>query len=171
MRDPVGRIKFRRYLLPVFSAYVFLVGFEGECQQETGAWRDMGMHTAALIGPNRERLEFPVKVADEEHERRAGFQHICPAVIAKVPMLFVFPRSVRVSFHMNNVYAPLQIGFFDASGILIDVQIMETYGPPPKERRLYGPRQRVRAVLETEVGFFNKHGISPGQWRLVYPAE
>ena len=169
MRDAVGRVKPWRYLLPLLSACIFLVGFQGQCQHETKAWQAMETHKVLLIGPGGKRIELPVKIADEETERRAGFQHVCPRTIAKSPMLFIFPRSVRVSFHMNNVHAPLQIGFFGAEGTLIDVQLMQPYGPPPGKRHLYDPGQPVRAALEAEAGFFEQYGLAPGQWRLVYP--
>jgi len=173
MRTCVERLKIHRLLvllslLPVFS---LLVGFQGECQSETPAWRAMQLRPALLIGPQGQKFEIQVKVADEEFERRAGFQHICPRTVARLPMLFYFQRSLAVAFHMRNVHAPLEIGFFDDNGVLIDIQLMQPYAPDQKKRRLYGPGKPVRAALETAVGFYREHGITPGGWRLRFPVE
>jgi len=151
---------------------IMLAGFQGKsCEPETAAWKRMEVKPLLLVGPKGQVLRFEVKVADEEQERRAGFQHICSRTVDRAPMLFVFKRSLNVAFHMNKVHVPLEIGFFDAQGMLIDIQRMEPYGPDPKTRKLYGPAGPVLAALETKTGFFGQHGISSGKWRLRYPAE
>jgi len=155
--------------LSLLSVCTLLVGFQGECQPETKAWRAMQLQPALLIGPHEQKLEIQVKVADEEHERQAGFQYICPRTIARLPMLFYFQHSIAVMFHMNNVHAPLEIGFFDDNGVLIDIQLMQPYARDQNKRRLYGPGRPVRAALETAVGFYREHGIMPGSWRLKFP--
>ena len=64
--------------LSLLSVCTLLVGFQDECQPETKAWRAMQLQPALLIGPHDQKLEIQVKVADEEYERQAGFQYICP---------------------------------------------------------------------------------------------
>lgn len=155
-------------LFPLALVYPVLAGFQDSCQNETAAWRKMEVQPAILIGPRNQHLKIQVKVADEEDERRAGFQHICPQTIARLPMLFQFQRSVSVAFHMNNVHAPLDIAFFDENGVLVALQLMQPYRTKAK-RPVYPSGRPVRAALEAPQGFFRKNGISTGQWRLRYP--
>ena len=68
-------------------------------------------------------------------------------------------------FHMQNVKAPLDIGFFDGAGKLIRTMVMDTYDDGNKRR--YHPGQRFQYALEARVGFFNEHKLSANKARLV----
>lgn len=164
-------MKRARYrFLPLLLVYSCLVGFEGPCQIETEALRKMEAQPALLVGPNNKQLKIQVKVADDEDERRAGFQHVCPQTIGQTLMLFRFPRSTSVTFHMKNVHAPLDIGFFDERGVLVTVRLMRPY-ISGGERPVYPSGQPVRAALEAPQGFFLDNGISSGAWRLQFPID
>ncbi len=124
------------------------------------------MHTAELRVSGRDGavVEFAVKVADDAHERAAGFQHVCPETIRRTPILFVFKRPVMIMFHMQNVRAPLDIGFIDPWGRLAEIlpMMIDQAGA----RRYYRPSGPIRAALEAHAGFFAKHGMSVGHTRI-----
>ena len=112
---------------------------------------------------------FTMLIADENDERAAGFQHICPDVISGTLILFVFPSEFVPSFHMRNVHAPLDIAFIDASGVVVDVQTMNTYVLGARNQPLYSPPVPAQAALEADVGFFTSEGIEPGVSRVILP--
>ncbi len=105
-----------------------------------------------------------VLIADDDLERSAGFQFICPKVIDNTLILFRFQNANVRRFHMRNVYAALDIGFFDDEGYLIKVLEMKPYisdtGP------LYHPGKPFRYALEARKGYFAKNDLIGMRVRL-----
>ncbi|MEM7196048.1 MAG: DUF192 domain-containing protein [Pseudomonadota bacterium] len=125
------------------------------------------MSTAKLEIVNRhgEIVEIKSLIADSSFERSLGYQYVCPDVIASSTILFQYPRPIKGQFHMNNVHAPLDIGFFAADGILVTYLVMETY--QDNYRPLYGPNEPFQFALEAPVGFFRENGFEVGNTRLI----
>jgi uncharacterized membrane protein (UPF0127 family) len=97
-----------------------------------------------------------VKVADSAVERMAGMQGLCPWRIREQPVLFLFPKPQQTSFHMHNVYAPLDIAFIDHRGVVVGLKRLL----PDEEVRTPGA---VAAVLEAHAGAFEDWGLEAGQ--------
>jgi uncharacterized membrane protein (UPF0127 family) len=110
-----------------------------------------------------QEIKLTVRVADEQDERLAGFQHIGRKVIAQSFILFVFPQEISGKFHMRNVVAPLDIAFIKADREIFSILRMD---PGPE---LYGPEGAFEYALEAPAGFFAKRGIGVGS-RLLLPA-
>jgi len=133
----------------------------GADYRTTPEFRKMEVAEIAILTGEGE-VRARVRVADEQDERLAGFQHIGRRVIAKSLILFVFPQEVRGKFHMRNVVAPLDIAFARGDGEIIAIMRME---PGPE---LYGPEGTFKYALEAPAGWFAARGIAPGS-RLVAP--
>ena len=106
--------------------------------------------------------KFQAYVADDENKRSTGLMYI-----KKIPenegMLFVFEQLQPLNFWMKNTLIPLDIGFFDGRGVLIDVQAMKIAGSlmeadPPS----YQSRGPALFALEMNVGWFARHKIKTG---------
>lgn len=67
-------------------------------------------------------------------------------------MLFEFPDATNVRFWMKDTLIPLDVAFFDVSGVLIEVIGMDpcTEDPCPT----YGPSQLYRWAVEAPAGGF-----------------
>ena len=128
-----------------------------------------GMHTERilLLGAQDTQVVLDVRVADDGSERAAGFQHVCPDTIDTMLILFRYPSEVGGRFHMQNVHAPLDIAFFDAAGMAISIQRMETYNKD--SRPLYGPDALFQYALEAPAGLFDRLRFREGSLRLVFP--
>jgi len=75
-------------------------------------------------------------------------------------MLFVFPRSERLTFWMKNTLIPLSIAFFDKENTLIHIADMD---PPTGDVLIkYRSPSPCLYALEVPKGWFSKHGIGPG---------
>lgn len=78
-------------------------------------------------------------------------------------MLFVFPTPQVVPFWNMNTLIPLDVGFYDRAGRLIDVfplrALRETSGQVESTPR---PNAPYRFVLETNRGWFAAHGLKRG---------
>ena len=125
----------------------------------------MHVEEISLLNDAGKIIKFESHIADNARERAEGYQHICEEVINKTSILFVYSQPVGGRFHMQNVKAPLDIGFFDRAGKLIRTMVMDTYDDGNK--RLYHPRQQFQYALEARVGFFKAHMLSAGKARLV----
>lgn len=70
-------------------------------------------------------------------------------------MLFVFPRSKIQSFWMKNTLIPLDVGFFDEQGFLVNIHTME----PDDGKRSYRSAEPAIYALEMNKGWYKKHGM------------
>ena len=118
-----------------------------------------------LLNAQRQRVELDSLIADDALERASGYQHICPEVIARTSILFRYAAPGAGRFHMRNVKAPLDIGFFDEGGVLIQSMVMRPYGDG--DEILYGPMRTFQYALEARAGFFREKGLSAGASRLL----
>lgn len=73
-------------------------------------------------------------------------------------MLFPYRYPQRMSFYMRNTPTPLDIGFFDADGVLREVYPLFPYD----ETSVRSRRDDLRYALEVNQGWFREHGIHPG---------
>ncbi len=109
-------------------------------------------------------IALRARVARSGEPQAAGFQCATREEIAKNFILFDFGEEVHTQFHMQNVPAPLDIGFAKADGTIFAVLQME-----PSPTALYGPLGRFRYALEARRGFFESQGFRQGETRLVMP--
>lgn len=145
--------------------YINGAGVSAECKASVERLSKMNSEEISLLNDAGKAIKLVSYIADDGSKRADGYQHICADVINKTHMLFVFPQLIEGRFHMRNVQAPLDIGFFDSTGRLISTMVMDTYADG--NSRLYYPERPFQYALEAGVGFFNKHNLSAGQARLV----
>lgn len=150
------------------SAFVFAQ----RCTVATPELRNMEVRDAHLVGPKSQRITLEVHVADNGTERAAGFQHICPEVADHTAILFLFGYSHIPSFHMTNVYMPLDIAFIDEDGTIRDIQTMNPYILGKQHQpKLWSPQTPVRAVLEVRAGLLNQLGVTVDEWSIALPGN
>ena len=134
----------------------------------TAEWSAMQAAVIELVNDDGVTISLRTRIADEVGERAMGFQHICPAAVQDNSILFVFPSSQEVNFHMHNVHSALDIAFVSDSGRIVDVQLMWPYDKQSSSLKpRYGPTVPIRYALEARPGFFQAHHISPQGSRLV----
>jgi|GEM_PF-79468 len=73
-------------------------------------------------------------------------------------MLFLFERPDRRGFWMHNTRIPLDIGYFDAGGQLVEVHKLFPYDETPVPSR----SQEILIAVETNRGWYAAHGVKPG---------
>lgn len=74
-------------------------------------------------------------------------------------MLFVFEKPLQVSFWMKNVSIPLDVGYFDSKGRLIEQYALY----PHDETPILSKSRDIQFVLEMERGWFQKNKIYSGE--------
>ena len=73
-------------------------------------------------------------------------------------MLFLFNQPEPRSFWMRNTRIPLDIGYFDASGQLLEIHALYPYD----ETAVPSRNQQVLIAVETNRGWFARNHIAPG---------
>ena len=68
--------------------------------------------------------ELKVALADDPARRARGLKHVTE-IKPLDGMVFIFSGEVRTGFWMKDTEIPLQIGFFDSKGFLIDSTILQ----------------------------------------------
>lgn len=125
--------------------------------------RDESSAPRTEAGPLPFDHRFVVKVGDEPvrmrvavrpHEQQRGLMHV-RSMPEDEGMLFVYESGRRVSFWMRNTYIPLDIGYFDASGMLKEIHSLF----PHVEDPVPSAAEDIRYALEMNAGWFAKHGI------------
>lgn len=73
-------------------------------------------------------------------------------------MLFVYAKPQQMHFWMHDTPTPLDIGFFDANGVLREVYPME----PFDESTISSQSDQIKFPLEMNQGWFSNNGVRPG---------
>jgi uncharacterized membrane protein (UPF0127 family) len=97
-----------------------------------------------------------VEVADTPDLRRSGLMHR-KALPEHQGMIFLYETPGRRSFHMKNTLVPLDIAFLNADGTIAEVKQMA-----PLDRSSTRSSGKVMHVLELRKGWFQDHGVTPG---------
>lgn len=73
-------------------------------------------------------------------------------------MLFLFKQPEPRAFWMRNTRIPLDIGYFDASGRLLEIHALDPYD----ETSVPSLSQEVLIAVETNRGWYARNNITPG---------
>jgi len=141
------------------------VAAEAGCQPSNRGMDNMEIREIKLLDARGKLHTMETHIADDGTERAYGYQYICEQVIDRTAILFVYRAPTNGKFHMSNVKAPLDIGFFDASGLLVNQQLMLPY--VDGESTLYSPGQAFKYALEARQGYFAEHNLVAGKTRLI----
>jgi uncharacterized protein len=83
-------------------------------------------------------------------------------------MIFVFPSAQPQSFWMKNTLIPLDLGYFDYQGYLIEVYTMH----PDNGEKFYNSSEPVLYAIEMNAGWYAKHNLKKyAKLELPYPIQ
>lgn len=105
-------------------------------------------------------VSLEVEVAHNDYLRKVGLMGRTQLDWDK-GMLFIFPESAIQSFWMKNTVIPLSIAFINTQGKITEIFHMQ---PDRWDGNLatYSSKEKVNYALETNMGWFEKNGIMPG---------
>jgi len=154
-------IRFVPLVLLLFSSLAMAQG----CHVTPG-WEAMS-RVDVVVEQGGEKISMAIRMADNGQERAAGYQWICDQDAAGTAVLFVFPSTMHSSFHMRNVYVPLDIHFFDENGSQVDAMVMRP--EPPGQGfspRYYQPAGPFKYALEIARPQTHQLDSTPAPMRL-----
>lgn len=139
-----------RILVPVLL--VLLCG----CGPEAGPNPDpLGVEAWLPLQIGEVALEAQIVLT--EAEQRKGLMHR-DTLGENRGMLFPYPSPRRLSFWMANTRIPLDIGFFDATGLLCEVHRLVPFDTTPTPSK----GSDLQFALEMNSGWFAHNGLFPG---------
>ncbi|HEX7505101.1 MAG TPA: DUF192 domain-containing protein [Syntrophales bacterium] len=106
-----------------------------------------------LVGKTPLRVE--VASTPDKLERGLMFRQSLPE---DEGMLFIFKEPQELNFWMRNTLIPLDIAFIGADGIILNIH----QAKPLDESIQYRSAGAAKYVVETNQGWFSRHGIRPG---------
>ena len=98
-------------------------------------------------------------VADTAREQRKGLMGV-QNLPADEGMVFVYDEPVRSTFWMKDTLIPLSIAFVDEEGRVVGVRDMQPCEADPCPS--YGVDEAYVIAIEARLGWFEEHGIGPG---------
>ncbi|WP_026986250.1 DUF192 domain-containing protein [Fodinicurvata fenggangensis] len=111
-----------------------------------------------------EKHDFQVELATTNAERAQGLMYR-RTLDEGTGMLFIYPRSQRISMWMKNTFIPLDMIFIDESGEIIRI----AHRTVPESTQSIPSGGRAKAVLEINAGVSERLGIAKGD-RVHHPA-
>lgn len=97
-----------------------------------------------------------VEVAANKSQRAQGLMHR-GALPESRGMLFVYPAPAYFCMWMKNTQIPLSVAFIDAQGQVINIADMA-----PHSETNHCTQRNATYALETNQGWFARHGVIPG---------
>jgi len=151
-------------LLPLLLALAVACGGGGDSKRGDDGDGTLSTATITLIDGAGNRTELTVELARTAAERSRGLM-FRESLAEERGMLFVPGGETRTGFWMKDTKIPLSIAFIASDGTILETQDME-----PLSQQLHRPAQPYRYALEVNQGWFERHGLGPGD-RVEIPAD
>ncbi|WP_018948096.1 DUF192 domain-containing protein [Thioalkalivibrio sp. ALMg11] len=117
------------------------------------AQAESGLPTAELqLGEQA----LTIEIAATDRSRRIGLMHR-DHLPPDRGMLFIWPRPAQYGMWMQNTRIPLDVAFIDADFTIANIASMT-----PHSTRIHDAKRPVLYALEVNAGWFEEHGIAPG---------
>ncbi len=144
----------------LFVVFVSLIVAGGACSRESSSpigAQSANLPRAALRIGDR---SLTVEVAATPESRERGLMYR-GQLADDEGMIFIFPVEEPLVFWMKNTLIPLDVGFFDASGRLVNYQTMtpDPEGTADSDRTLYASTGPALYAVETVAGWFERNSI------------
>lgn len=102
-------------------------------------------------------VDLEAQIALTQSEQVKGLMHR-ESLPADGGMLFPYQQGHIMTFWMANTPLPLDIGFFDQHGVLLEIHRMY----PFDTNKIRSKSDQIQFALEMHQGWFNSKGLRPG---------
>jgi uncharacterized membrane protein (UPF0127 family) len=141
-------------LLAVSVALLAVTGCgRGDAPQRAAAPKTVDDYFAIKVGDQTVQMEIAVGMQEMQHGLM-GRRDLKP----EQGMIFVYEKPQQQSFWMRDTPTPLDVGFFDAQGVLQEIYPMYPFDETPVRSR----SKELQYALEMNQGWFSAHGVRPG---------
>ncbi len=134
-----------------FFLFITLLG----CDQSNLSEKTNSFDDCLELSIQGQAFSAQIAITEEELARGLMFRQ---KLEKNQGMLFVFSNPKKASFWMKNTSIPLDVGYFDSAGRL--VEIYQLY--PFDQRAVHSKSQVIKYALEMSIGWFQDNNISTG---------
>lgn len=125
------------------------------CTSEEPSFRTVTKDTYFSIPIGEAKPELQLALTEMELSR--GLMHR-DKLSENHGMLFLFKQPGKRSFWMRNTRIPLDLAYFDARGVLLEIHSLYPYD----ENSVYSYSDKVLIAVEMNQGWFSSKNIQPG---------
>jgi uncharacterized protein len=143
----VGRVAF------VLAVVLALGGCSKSAEQKV-APKTVSDYFSIKVGERTVRMQLAV-VGPEQQRGLMQRRDLGP----DEGMLFPYATPQTMSFWMHNTPTPLDIGYFDSAGVLLEIYAMHPFDETP----VRSLSDAVKYALEVNQGWFRNNGVRPGE--------
>lgn len=147
---------FRKPTLINYLLVIIIAIFCTNCDEEPNRENFDFQHYFPL---SIDQKEFFVQIAIDPKEHRQGLM-FRNSLDENHGMLFAFSYPKQVAFWMKNVPIPLDIGYFDSNGRLIEIHSLY----PNDETQIVSKSHSIQYTLEMNKGWYHENKISTGKY-------
>lgn len=141
-------------LFNIFKLFLWVLVLSS-CQPSKDKSRLTSSDTYFPISIDGHELQLQIALsANEQQKGLMSRDHLA----SDHGMLFLFERPGQRSFWMRNTRIPLDIGYFDASGQLMEVYPLFPFDETPVTSR----NNNILIAVETNYKWFDRKGIKTG---------
>ena len=141
-------------MLSVSVALLAVTGCgRGDAPQAQVAPKTVADYFAIKVGDQTVQMELAVGMG-EMQRGLMGRRDLKP----EQGMIFVYDKPQQQSFWMRDTPTPLDVGFFDANGVLAEIYPMYPFDETPVKSR----SEALKFALEMNQGWFAAHKVKPG---------
>lgn len=124
---------------------------------------EFGHGEASIVGDHEPvAVDLLIAETSEQHGYGLSFRR---RLAAGRGMAFLFATDTSVKFWMKDTLIPLSIAFFDANGVILDIQDMDPCHDEPCPT--HGPGQPYRGALEVNQGGFATGDVEVGDTIVI----
>lgn len=123
--------------------------------KEASSGEPAGAEAYFPIGIGKSTLQLQLALTPAEHQKGLMFRK---NLADDHGMLFLFERPEQQNFWMKNTSLPLDIGYFNARGKLLEVHKLFPYDESPVVSR----SPQILIAVETNRGWYAENEINPG---------
>jgi hypothetical protein len=125
------------------------------CSPSAAPEKVSGFSSYLPISLNDQTLQLRLALSNDEQAQ--GLMHHDP-LAQDHGMLFIFEQAAQRSFWMRNTKIPLDLGYFDAAGKLVEIHALYPFDETP----VLSFSREILMALEMNQGWFKENGIQQG---------
>ena len=136
-----------------FTAVIALIA----CQPNEAVLATANSQTYFPISIGGKQLQLQLALNSAEQQKGLMYRD---SLAAGHGMLFLFNQPDKRGFWMRNTRIPLDIGYFDASGQLLEIHKLFPYD----ETTVPSKSQQILIAVETNRGWYAAQDVKPGDY-------
>lgn len=133
-----------------FLLLIFL--FLNGCNPKENTYKNINENTYFPIKIGNKNIQLQIALTKKEHSKGLMYK---TSIKENQGMIFLFKNDAKRSFWMKNTKIPLDIGFFNSKGELLEIHKLYPYNETP----VTSNSNQIKMAIEMNQGWFKRNEI------------